>query len=364
MYSSNGTFEQQLAILISQETAGNFCFSPLSIKWALTQLAFGARGETRSQMLDTLDFSMHAQDKELFQTIQAYKGLARGNSPWSLNAAAFAQEGHPILGEFKAIMQAIGGFGILDFAKNNRGATDALNEWARRATQNLIPKVLDYGMLEHDVKLVLAQAVRFADKWQYEFKDEGLRPFYVEGGNSVDAKFITVNAPLKSFYTDHFDVLAIPYADGQSHFVIMLPNDSAGNRAWAYYASEMHQALEVVNDGREELTALHMPEGSLSWGTHDLLDFLRTMGIRVATGPSADFSGIDGSRILFLSNVFHKCIVSWDKNGTTAGAVTVAVTRSKSAGPAVFDVDKSFYFMIVKNGEIGFTGYMHDPTAR
>ena len=88
------------------------------------------------------------------------------------------------------------------------------------------------------------------------------------------------------------------------------------------------------------------------------------MGMPDAFGP-ADFSGMDGSRNLFVGDVFHKAFMAVDEAGTEAAAAT-AVVMEKLALPTIdveLTIDHPFVFMIrdLETGAILFVGRVVNP---
>jgi serpin B len=95
-----------------------------------------------------------------------------------------------------------------------------------------------------------------------------------------------------------------------------------------------------------------------------LADTLAGMGMPDAFGK-ADFSGMDGTHDLFISNVFHKAFVAVDEAGTEAAAAT-AVVMSRMSIPEYdveLTVDRPFVFVIrdVETGAILFVGRVVNP---
>ena len=90
-----------------------------------------------------------------------------------------------------------------------------------------------------------------------------------------------------------------------------------------------------------------------------LNDTLETLGMGIAFGGGADFSGMGPS--LFISEVRHKTFVEVNEEGTEAAAVT-AVVGVKSV-PAVFRVDRPFFFAIydAETETILFMGTITEP---
>ena len=119
---------------------------------------------------------------------------------------------------------------------------------------------------------------------------------------------------------------------------------------------EVASALTVTELG------IGLPSFSFSFEL-PLADTLRDMGMPSAFVPvQADFSGIDGTRNLFVSGVFHKAYVSVDEAGTEAAAAT-GVVVGITAVPEQVDFDRPFLFFIrdIPTGAILFVGRVLDP---
>jgi serpin B len=96
-----------------------------------------------------------------------------------------------------------------------------------------------------------------------------------------------------------------------------------------------------------------------------LSQVLMAMGMPTAFGSGADFSGMDGGRNLFISDVLHKAFVSVDEEGTEAAAAT-AVIMSLTAimdPPIEVSVDRPFIFLIrdLQTGAVLFIGRVMNP---
>ena len=97
-----------------------------------------------------------------------------------------------------------------------------------------------------------------------------------------------------------------------------------------------------------------------------LAQVLSDMGMPAAFG-NADFSGMDGTKDLFISDVFHKAFVDVDEEGTEAAAAT-AVIISLTAMPVPMEpieltIDRPFLFLIrdTATDSILFIGRVLNP---
>jgi serine protease inhibitor len=100
-----------------------------------------------------------------------------------------------------------------------------------------------------------------------------------------------------------------------------------------------------------------------------MTDGLKALGMRDAFDPqAADFSGMDGRRDLYITDILHKAYVAVDEAGTEAAAATAVIvspTSIQPAPPIAFTVDRPFFFIIRDNptGTILFLGRVMNPAA-
>jgi len=83
---------------------------------------------------------------------------------------------------------------------------------------------------------------------------------------------------------------------------------------------------------------------------------------QVSVGLEIRFSGIDGTKRLYISALAHSAFVDVNEEGTEAAAATGAVVTA-ACGPPPFHADHPFLFLIRDNasGSILFMGRVVDP---
>jgi serpin B len=98
-----------------------------------------------------------------------------------------------------------------------------------------------------------------------------------------------------------------------------------------------------------------------------LQEVLGRMGMPAAFQPgTADFSGMDGKKDLYLSKVLHKAYVEVNEEGTEAAAGTgVVVAPAAVRVPYTFRADHPFLFLIRDNrtGSDLFVGRVVNPKS-
>ena len=97
------------------------------------------------------------------------------------------------------------------------------------------------------------------------------------------------------------------------------------------------------------------------------------MGMRLATGPTADFSGITSPSELSISDVIHQANIDVDEKGTVAAAAT-AVVMSTTGGCGssqplkviTLRLDRPFLFMLrdVETGRDPLHGPRRGPVGQ
>ena len=161
------------------------------------------------------------------------------------------------------------------------------------------------------------------------------------------------------FRGEHFEAAGLPYGDGDVIMYIFLPNhdsnldeflSSLSAENWASWLSQFSPVREN--------SMMIIPRFKLEYEA-SLNDTLKALGMDIAFGSGADFSGMGPS--LFISEVRHKAVVEVNEEGTEAAAVTVVV--GVTSLPPIFRVDRPFFFAIydTKTETILFMGTVTEP---
>jgi serpin B len=168
--------------------------------------------------------------------------------------------------------------------------------------------------------------------------------------------------------TDTLQVLEMPYAqDGgkQLSMFVLLPN---GNDLAPLEDSLTVQKLaEWRNSLSSRRVEVYFPKFKLET-KYSLPRTLASMGMPTAFTGQADFSGMDGTRNLYIGDVIHQAFVEVNEEGTEAAAATAVIMRLTAIREEppipVFRADHPFLFLIQDNesGNILFIGRVMDPS--
>lgn len=354
---------------------GNLFYSPFSISQVLAMAFAGARGETERQMTNALHYelpqgrlhpSFNALDRELVSRGRDLQ--AEENQFFQLNIAnaMWGQQGYEFLPEFLDALAENYGAGLrpLDFANAPEESRVIINDWVSEETQDKIRDLLPPGTVNRLTRLVLTNAIYFNASWQWPFDKRLTRklPFHLAGGGMVEAPMMTETS--RDFYSyvegNGYQAVDVPYSSGEMSMTILLPDRGTFGE---FEDSLNAQVLDRIFDGLEiGHISLTMPLFELE-SEFSLNQTLADMGMPDAFGAEADFSGMTGTRELWISEAVHKAFVSVDEEGTEAAASTAVVFEE--SGPLVVTVDRPFIFLIRDRatGTLLFLGRVMNPAT-
>ena len=355
----------------------NLFFSPHSISAALAMAYLGARGTTELQMKDALRFSLEQEMVHpAFNALDlALAGRAEAESPYEgdgfrLNIvnAVWGQTGYPFQDPYLDVLAEHYGAGmrLLDFITEPETARATINDWVWKQTEERIENLLPQGSINIDTRLVLTNAVYFNAPWLRPFDPELTEPesFTTHAGEETTVQMMRQTASLGYAEWEGGQAVELPYNGATLSMVILLPHSGGFNAFEQALTQEIYAGIVSRIESRQ----VHLILPRFSYTTQlSLVPPLASLGMAEAFVPgAADFSGIDGTRSLYISDVIHQAFVAVDEAGTEAAAATaVLFERTAISGPPVtVAVNRPFLFAIrdLPTGEILFVGRVIDPT--
>jgi len=360
-----------------REEDDNLFFSPYSISLALAMTYAGARGETAEQMADTLRYllpedrlhpAFNSLDIELSQRGEGAKGKDGEGFRLNIVNAIWGQEGYKFLSEFLDVLAENYGAGLrpLDFASAPEESRITINNWVSDQTEGRIEDLIPQGLIDALTRLVLTNAIYFNAAWQNPFNEDITEngPFYLLDGAEVTVPMMRQTESFGYAEGDAYQAVELPYDGQELSMLVLLP------RAGQFQAFEDSLDAQRVDSIAKELelrrVALTMPKFQFE-SDFSLRETLAAMGMPDAFSGSADFSGMTGSRDLFIADVVHKAFVSVDEAGTEAAAATAVVMELTAVPEEAVEVtiDRPFIFLIrdIETGAILFLGRVANPSA-
>ncbi len=367
--NDNLAFSIDLYHQIRSQDQGNFVYSQTSISTALAMLYAGARTTTATQMADALRFSLPAP--RLHAAFNALD-LALTTPPPAGDSASFRlniansiwiQQGLNVLPAYLDVLAENYDAGLFteNFSSAPEPARQSINRWVADATENQIPALFPEGSINTLTRLVLANAVFFHGDWKVPFrKDSPNATFHALTGDvSVPMMNGEYNAGIWS--GPGWNAGALDYVGDTTTMIIVVPD--AGTFS-GFEAGLTTESAGAILAGAPPAGGANLIMPRFEFGTEvPLNQSLSALGMPVAFGDGADFSGIDGARDLQVQSVIHKAIIAVDEKGTTASAAT-GVGMGVVSAPPTLVVDRPFLFFVRHNptGAILFQGRVVDPS--
>ncbi len=353
---------------------GNLFFSPYSISTALAMTYAGARGETEKQMSQVLRFGVgQGQVHSCFSELQRQLTEAAKQQGLELNVAnaLWTQKGHPFLPAFlkTAKDEYWANINQADFTTAAEAARTQINQWVTEQTKDKIQDILPPGGLDAATRLVLANAIYFKGRWAepYHKAETSPQTFYRSANNLAQVPLMRHFDNIRYMEESDFQEVELPYKGEELSMVVLLPRQVEGCGA---LENRLSPGLISRSLGRmkKQRVEIFLPRFKLESG-FGLSATLARMGMSSAFGPQADFSGIDGARLLYVSAVFHKAWGEVNEEGTEAAASTVMAMPASAVmkpppPPPVFRADHPFIFFIrdTRSGSILFLGRFAGPS--
>ncbi len=358
------------------EGDGNLFYSPYSISLALAMTYAGARGETEQQMADTLHHTLpqdqlhpafNALDLALASRGEGAEGQDGGGFRLNIVNSIWGQTGYSFLPAFLDTLAENYGAGLrlLDFVKAPEESRGTINDWVSEETEGKIEDLLPPNSITPETVLVLTNAIYFNAAWSHPFDEELTHdgPFSLLDGGQVTVPMMEQTEYFGYAEGEGYQAVELPYDGGELSMVILLPED--GRFEEFVRALDAQQVASIAKDINPQGVHLTMPKFTYE-SSFRLKKALAAIGMPAAF-TAADFSGMDGTRNLFIDDVFHKAFVSVDEAGTEAAAATavvVALTAAPSP-PIEVTVDRPFVFVIrdIETGALLFVGRVVNPSA-
>ncbi len=365
--------------------SANIFFSPWSLSSAFAMVYEGARGQTASEIRKVFNFPPNDElrrksflqlylrtnqsRKSFLQLFQRTNQLRTANALW-------VQKDYPILKSYLDIVRRYynGNATNLDFVREPEKSRRTINEWVEKQTDGKIKDLLPPGSIKTEplpTVFVVTNAVYFKGLWLLQFNPKLTREddFKVRHNKVVRVPMMSLTkAEFPYAETKDLQVLELPYKGEEIAMIILLPKGL--DLKPAEEALHPERLKQLVTSLRKTEVDVYLPRFKLE-AKYFLAGTLQEMGIKSAFqfGP-ADFSGIDGKRLLYITDVIHQAYVDVNEEGTEAAAAT-AIVLAPGAAPTlvqrkIFRADHPFVFLIRdrKTGLILFLGRLVEPQGQ
>jgi serpin B len=258
----------------------------------------------------------------------------------------------------------------VDFLGRAPEAAARINQWAERNTNGRIRNLLRAGDLDASTRLVLTNTVWMKADWLRQFHPLMTRPghFFAADGTAVPMPMMRQQEPFRHLDAAGFQAIELPYRGEELAMIVFLPKTRDGLPAFEreLEAERLERWIGQLRAAEPEPVDLALPKIRLET-RYQLAQTLSEMGMPLAFGEGADFSGIDGRGGLFIARAIHQTFLQVDEKGTEAAAATALVMNESGPRPARirFHADHPFFFLIRDNrsGAVLFMGRIEAPSA-
>ncbi len=361
----------------------NVFFSPYSISAALAMTYEGANGQTADEMKSVFHFPENNVLRPNFAAI--YNDINQIDKQYQLNTgnALWVQQDYPFLEDYiSKVENYYGGKAAnVDFVKETEKSRQTINSFIEEQTNDKIKDLIQPGALNAMTRMVLTNAVYFKGTWEWEFDKSDTRDqdFKISADNIVKTPMMYMDPDKATFNyadIDKLQILELPYKGEDISMLVLLPKQGddydfeTGEVITSDYTLEdielSSEKLEEYKSKMKEtgLDAIYLPKFEFDT-KYFMKDTLTSLGMPTAfIGGSADFSGMDGTKNLFIDKIIHQAFVKVDEEGTEAAAATAVIMEKMAAMPRnIFKADHPFIFIIQERetGNILFMGGVVDP---
>lgn len=379
----------------SKDSSTGIVISPFSIWAALLVSYMGARGETSKELKAVLGLTNVPKYAAgiTFQGVTLWNQSKRNTKDGNSKNGLYSMANRIFINDNLQLNECIKEhFGrdaqTMDFTKDPAKARRKINAWIENETNGKIKDLIPAGGITRWTTIVIANALYFHSKWQYQFDAAKTvsASFHVSPVESIQVPFMKLTANLMYGISETLKatILELPYSNQNFSMLIMLPDASQGIDSLIKELKPTH-IDDILQNMFEDEISVEMPKFTAEH-EFELAGPLYSMGVRNLFDPRfSDLSGFlaedrksanltsnknsihDMSKKVTVNSVIHKVFVAVNEEGTEAAATT-AMLMARSGRPAFptrFVVDRPFLFMIRdKNTNIIlFIGIVRRPSS-
>lgn len=356
--------------LTVEDKDSNVFISPLSILLALAMTYNGAIGDTNLAMAEALGFNEFDLEELNSGFHDLLVSIMNADSDIELSIAnsIWYRMGYDVHQDFVDRNKKYFSSEVKEIDFFDPGALDTINGWIEDATKEKIEKMLDF--IPVDAVMYLINAIYFKGDWTNPFEESMTADddFYLLDGTAKTVPMMRQDGNFAYYKGGDFSVVKLPYGQEKMAMYIILPDEGAEiDTVIGSLDEESWNGIMQSLYGTE--VSLIMPKYKMEYGVKILNDVLTNLGMGIAFGPDADFSGISGDgpgKGLCISRVLHKAVIEVNEKGSEAAAATVVEMVESAMEPTEivqFVVNRPFFFTISddRSGSILFMGKVVEP---
>jgi serpin B len=402
LLTGNLAFACDLFQQLRTDNSGNLVFSPYSISLAMAAAYAGARGDTAKQMAKVMHFNPPQSDlPAAFKTL-TFRTLAPNQfDTWhgvkiEISNDMWFSPGTSSSPKPEAVKYLADNYNVniikdIQLFDDPNSSHRDINATTQRRTHGLINDPLPSDP-KQGPGMVFVNSIYFKGNWQYKLLTKNTKPgpFHLLSGATIQVPMMHLTSESLHYAvnTGAYQALALPYKDGLTRMIIILPDP--GRLAQVEASLTPSEITDLIDhlDNAASLPETHLTMPRFSFETDSALKpALMKLGMTLpfTGGYVADFSGLDATRTFYLYYVQHNAHIILDETGTEA-AVSTGYEGSfadftDTVPPKVdFVIDRPFLFLICRDykdinrqqdaletappNEILFLGRVTDPRQK
>lgn len=354
------------------ETKDNYFFSPLSISVALAMVYLGARGTTREEMAEALEYDIIGRNclpNKISETFQELiRTLQKEGDDYSFLIAngAFMQTGYQISHYYSYSLEKFFNSKIrfLNFAEEEVATMDKINEWVANYTRGKISKLLNEP-LDPLTIMVILNAVYFKGLWDLPFNENATRNglFHRINKSAKSVPFMVMQNKLHNYYDaeKEYSIVELEYMGGNISMIVILPRNT---QEFPTYELTNDVLCNLRKNYQYTTVTVMLPKFNLEFKREMSKDMIK-MGMGELFSDRADLTGIRERNDLHVSLMVHKAVIEVNEKGSEASSILgIGIDgRKPVAQREIFMADHPFLFYIVhsETNTILFSGRVVDP---
>ena len=329
------------------ESKKNILISPLSVYQIISLLSNGAKGKTQEEILQTLLIDENISDKTLDKLNSNNENIIK-----DVKNSGKIKIANAILSKIELLNSFINIGKKYDSYIAKLEGVEQVNDWCREHTNGKITKLID--SLSPDIQIVLLNAIYFYSDWENQFEEVYTRKKNFKNADEsisqVDMMYQRLEY-IKYYEDETIQMIELPYKDNNNlSMIIILPREDKYSSSYDYLNKENIDFTKLVNNlSKVEEVYFYFPRFEFEYSI-ELNDILQHINMVSAFTPSADFSNINSTISLYVSEIIQRTYIKVTETGTEAAAATGVIMDPTSPPPPEItynmNVNHSFIYMI------------------
>ena len=328
------------------ESKKNILISPLSVYQIISLLSNGAKGKTQEEILQTLLIDENISDKTLDKLNSNNENIIK-----DVKNSGKIKIANAILSKIELLNSYINIGKKYDSYIAKLEGVEQVNDWCRKHTNGKITKLID--SLSPDIQIVLLNAIYFYSDWENQFEEVYTRKKNFKNADEsisqVDMMYQRLEY-IKYYEDETIQMIELPYKDNNNlSMIIILPREDKYSSSYDYLNKENIDFTKLVNNlSKVEEVYFHFPRFEFEYSIQ-LKDVLKDINMVSAFTTNADFSNINSTISLYVSEIIQRTYIKVTETGTEAAAVTGEIWVTSPPPPEItydMNVNHSFIYMI------------------